>query len=151
MEALISRSEFEARLAELCLKSGLAGFPSKNRDQHILLKSVVLTLNETSEYSESEIDDRLIFWLSDIAQSIDFDHVSLRRGLVDEGYLQRDKSGTVYRVSDSGPRQGVFDADIDGVDVYEFIGASMKLIQRRKEEYSQRQTTLDDASGSATA
>ena len=138
MQALITRSEFETRLAELCLRSGLTGFPSKKRDQHMLLKSVVLTLNETSQYGEPEVDDRLIFLLSDIAQSIDLDHVSLRRWLVDEGYLERDKSGTVYRVSDAGLRQGMFEPDVDEVDVYESIGASMKLVQQRKEEYSQR-------------
>tara|TARA_B100000949_G_C13896492_1_gene290893 strand:+ start:138 stop:461 length:324 start_codon:yes stop_codon:yes gene_type:complete len=77
MEMLISRSEFESLFSELCLKS------------------VVLTLNETSEHAESEIGDRLIFWLSDIAQSIDLDHVSLRRRLVDERYLEREKSGAV--------------------------------------------------------
>ena len=52
--------------------------------------------------------------------------------------MERDKSGTVYRVSDAGLRQGMFEPDVDEVDVYESIGASMKLVQQRKEEYSQR-------------
>ena len=84
----ITRDEFSARLADLCLKSGLTGFPRKSRDRHILMKSVVLTLGGSRRYDEREIDDKLIFWLTDIAHSMDFDHVSLRRELVDAGRLQ---------------------------------------------------------------
>jgi len=99
----IAREEFETRLAELCLKSGVAGFPRKHKDRHILLKSIVLTMEQGREYPEADVDERIIFWLSDVARSIDFDHVSLRRWLVDERYLERDDAGSVYRVSASGP------------------------------------------------
>ena len=84
MERPIGSDEFIGRLVDLCLKSGLKGIPRRARDQHILLKSVVLTLDPTKEYTEGQIDDKLAFWLSDIARSIDLDRVTLRRWLVNE-------------------------------------------------------------------
>ena len=125
------------RLAELCLKSGLTGFPRKHRDQHILLKSVALTLDSARRYTESEIDDKLLFWLNDIARSIDFDHVSLRRMLVDERYLVRERSGSSYIVNSARGIQAEFELEVDEVDVYESIGVSTKLIQQRKQAHLQ--------------
>ena len=66
---VITRDEFNKRLVELCLKSGLTGFPRKFRDRHILLRSVALTLGAAREYTESELDDRLTFWLTDRLRS----------------------------------------------------------------------------------
>ena len=83
MTHLIAREEFVSRLIDLCLKSGMAGFPRKLRDRHILLKSVVLTLDVAKGHTEREIDDRLQFWLTDVARAIDEDRVSLCRLLVD--------------------------------------------------------------------
>ena len=133
----IAREEFETRLAELCLKSAVAGFPRKHKDRHILLKRIVLTVDVGRDSSEAEIDERIIFWLSDVARSIDFDHVSLRRLLVDERYLERDDAGSVYGVSASGAVRQTFEPDVDRVDVYESIGRGMKQIAQKKEAYTQ--------------
>ena len=133
-----TREQFVGRLAGLCLKSGLSGFPRKSSDRHILLKSVALTLDKTKGYTAGEIDERLIFWLTNIARSIDFDHVSLRRDLVDERYLERDKRGRSYRVS--AGRQGMFAPEVEDVDVYESIGVALKLIKLRRRQYMQRQS-----------
>jgi len=81
--------QFEERMAELCLRSGMAGFPRKRRDQQILLKSIVLTLDRERDYTELEIGDKLAYWLVDIGTSTDLDHVTLRRLLVDTEYLWR--------------------------------------------------------------
>ncbi len=130
---LISNGEFEDRLAELCLKSGLKGVPRKQRDQHILLKSVVLTLDPLKEFTESEVNDKLAFWLADIARGIELDRVTLRRWLVDEGYLERDSRGLRYRVGEVIPR--LFAPGVDEVDVYRVIGVAMKSLQKRKQSY----------------
>ena len=131
----ITAAEFSKRLAGLCLTSGLAGFPRKERDRQILLKSVVMTMDRTLEYTEPEIDDRLIYWLTDIARSVQFDHVSLRRLLVDYGYLYRDSAGSSYRVVPAGRGGVVFDAEVDELDVYSVIGAAMKAAQDRKRKF----------------
>ena len=136
MQHPVSRDEFDRRLVELCLTSGLTGLPRKRRDQHILMKSVVLTLDAKRRYTEREIDDRLAFWLADIARSIDLDRVSLRRLLVDESYLKRSRDGSSYWVGPSAQRQELFEADVDETDVYRAIGVGMKLIQQRKRQYT---------------
>jgi hypothetical protein len=127
---MISTDEFRTRLAELCLKSGMVGFPRRSRHKHILLKSVTLTLGAGKEYTEPEIADRLAFWLVDIGRSIEFDHVSLRRELVDARYLEREANGSSYRVADPGPARDLFAPDVESVDVYEAIGLAMRTEER---------------------
>ena len=79
----ISLSDFKKRLIAICLSGGGRGMPKKPRDQQILLKSVVLTLNDSHVYTEKELDLNLKSWLTNIGSSIELDHVTLRRHLVD--------------------------------------------------------------------
>jgi hypothetical protein len=104
------------------------------------MKSVVLTLDAKRRYTELEIDDKLAFWLADIARSIDVDRVSVRRLLVDESYLERSRDGSSYWVGPSAQSQELFQADVDETDVYRAIGVGMKLIQQKKQEFKQRQS-----------
>ena len=134
----ITRDQFAARLVDLCLTSGLTGFPRKRRDRHILLKSVVLTMDEARVYTVAEVDDRLIYWLTDIGRSIRFDHVSLRRLLVDEGYVHRDRAGSAYRAGPEGSGEVAFEAEVDELDVYQVIGVGMKAVDDRRRRYSER-------------
>ena len=123
----VTAEQFRARLRD---------FPRKRRDQHILLKSVALTLDPIGTYTERAITDKLIFWLTDIGQSMDFDHVSLRRLLVDEGYLMRDNAGTEYRVGRQGSCEVGFEAEVDDLDVYAEIGVGKKALLDRKRRYA---------------
>ena len=132
----VTRQEFCSRLIDLCLNSGMTGLPRRSRDRHILLKSVVLTLSTAKEYTERDVNERLQIWLADIGRSIHLDHVSLRRWLVDEGYLERDSRGSTYRVAVPGQGTEFFEPDINDVDVYEAIGVGMKLKQQRKREHA---------------
>jgi hypothetical protein len=45
---------FIKRLAALCLKSGLPGFPKDEIDQHLLLKSAILMMDQTGSKTEKE-------------------------------------------------------------------------------------------------
>ena len=142
MERPIGSDEFAGRLVDFCLKSGLTGIPRRARDQHILLKSVVLTLDSTKEYTEGEIDDKLAFWLSDIARSIDFDRVTLRRWLLNEECLTRERDGKRYKVSIPVEAQIRFEARVEDVEVYEAIGRGMKSIAQKKREYLQQKRSM---------
>jgi len=135
MTDAISRDEFVERLKDLCLKSGITGLPRRSRDRHFLLKSVVLTLSPRGNYAEREIDDKLAYWLADIGRSIDLGLVSLRRSLVDEGFLLRELGGSSYRVGVGGPHEKLFDTAVESVDVYRVIGKGMKKIQDKRREY----------------
>ena len=134
----VKRDEFQTRLVELCLRSGVTGFPRKQRDRHILLKGVALTMDRARGYTEAEVNDLLAFWLSDVGRSVHFDHVSLRRLLVDEGYLHRDGAGSEYRVQPAGSGELGFDTDVENLDVYRLIGLGMKAARERKHRYSER-------------
>ena len=56
---------------------------------HILLKSAVLMVDQSGQLNEKEVNAQLAIWVKEIGQMMNADHVSLRRRLVDAGYLIR--------------------------------------------------------------
>ena len=135
---LIICVEFKKRLVDFCLRHRLSRFPRKLRDQHILLRSVALTLDLTAEYTEEQINDMLTSWLREVGRSFRFDHVNLRRLLVDEGYLDRTSDGSRYWLSALSRNHPVFEPAVEDIDVYEVVRASVELIEMQKRHYSQR-------------
>ena len=135
MTAIISLEEFQQRLTQLCLRSGLTGFPRKRRDRHILLKSVVLTLDKRSEYTEPEVNPKLRLWLQNVDGHFHLDHVGIRRDLIDEGFLGRSKDGSRYWVAASSRHQLVFDPEIEEVDVHRLLSQERARLERKKEEF----------------
>lgn len=131
----ISKDYFVKRLADLCLKSGLPGFPKNETDQHILLKSAVLLMDRSGNFTEREVNDKLDTWVKEVSQIKNIDRVTLRRGLVDSGYLVRSKDGSSYQVVQPGPRPELFEVDVDQVNPVEVIAAAREEIARRKREY----------------
>ena len=134
----ISKDYFIKRLTDLCLKSGLPGFPKNEIDQHILLKSAVLLLNQSGNLTEGEVNEKLDTWVKEVSQIKNIDRVTLRRGLVDSGYLARSKDGSSYQVVQPGPRPELFAADIDQVNPVEVIATAREEIARRKREYQEK-------------
>ena len=132
MASKIKTAEFKNRLAGLCLRGGGRGFPRKHRDQHILFKSITLTLETKQDYTENELNECLTQWLTRVGRTVEIDHVSLRRYLVDAGYLTRDRAGRSYRVD---PEQSVsfFEAGIEQINpvavVEEAYRETDKLLQ----------------------
>ena len=94
----ITADEFKQRLEALLLSPGGRGLPRKRRDWDILFKSITLALEAGRDYSEKEVNQIVEEWLDGIGQAIEIDYVTLRRHLVDAGYLIRDLAGTSYRV-----------------------------------------------------
>ena len=135
MTATITLAEFQQRLTALCRGSGLTGFPRKKRDRHILLKSVALTLDRRSEYSEPQLNPQLKLWLQDVGAPFHLDHVNLRRYLIDEEFLGRNRDGSRYWVAASSRHQLVFDPEIEEVDVYQLLDQAKAQLVRRKEEF----------------
>ena len=113
----LTAEQFGKRLVQLCIGSGMSGLPRRYQDQQLLLKSVVLTLNRRLPYTEKQIDLALEDWLTDIAPSIYIDRVNLRRWLVDEGYLERERDGSHYWVGSAVEGDELFDNEIDELDV----------------------------------
>lgn len=130
-EELIGVGEF-CRLLENISRG--KGFPRKRKKQHVLLKSVVLLLKPGQDYSEHQINDTLQTWIGTVGKSLEIDHVSLRRRLVDEGYLTRDKAGKHYRV-DEGNMDSIFEHDINAVNPVTIIEETEQRRALRKREF----------------
>ena len=138
MTAIISLDEFQQRLTELCLRGGPAGFPRRRRDQHILLKSVALTLDKRSEYTEPEVNTKLRLWLQDVGASFHLDHVDLRRYLIDEEFVGRNRDGSRYWVAAFSRHQLDFDPEIEEIDVQRLLSQERARLELKKEEFLRR-------------
>lgn len=137
----LTRDIFIKRLTNLCLRSGLSGFPKDELDQHILLKSAVLVIGKTDNAGEQEINEKLKRWINEVAQIDKMDHGTVRRWLIDTGYLTRAKDGSSYQVSPAGPYAQLFDPSIDQLDVVAVIADAREEIARRKREYLEKAKT----------
>ena len=131
----VTREYFIKRVADLCLRSGMSGLPKDDLDRHILYKSAVLAFDPDTVLTEKEVTARLETWVHTISQIKNIDGVTLRRYLIDTGYLTRSKDGTQYRVARPGPQPPFYEAGVDAVDVGEVIASARAEIERRKQAY----------------
>jgi hypothetical protein len=131
----LTADQFTKRLVNLCLRSGLAGMPKDAVDQHILLKSAILMVKTSGPLSEKEVNDTLQAWLTQVCVIKNFDRVTLRRRLVDTGYLTRNSDGSGYQVARPGPRPELFDTFVDAIDPREIIRAAREEMERRKQVF----------------
>ncbi len=116
----VDRREFEARLSAVC-GGGVIVLPRKQRDRHILFRAIAQTLESKSPYSERELNSSLREWIGSIGldaslDCVSFDCVSLRRYLVENGYLLRDEGGRLYTVRINGNESVLFDSGIEALD-----------------------------------
>lgn len=138
MSSEISIVEFKSRLAVLCLSGGGRGLSRKWRDQQILFKSTTLLLEPNQDYTESDLNECLEKWLSQVGQTVELDHVTLRRYLVDAGYLTRDPAGRHYRMVPE-PSPGLFEAGIAEIDPMAVIEEASQEAEQRKWDYLKTQ------------
>ena len=131
----VTRDYFVKRVVQLCLRSGLSDLPKDELDRHILYKSALLAFARDAVYTEKEVTARLDSWVSGICQIKNMDGVTLRRYLIDTGYLTRSKDGAQYRVARPGPQPPYYDAAIDSLDMVEVIDNARAEIERRKQAY----------------
>jgi len=132
-------NEFKKRFVKLCLRSGLSDFPKAAIDQHVLLKSVMLTMGETAVFTEKEINAKLAYWVAHIGTFELLDHVSLRRRLVDAGYLTRSNDGAVYQVAGSGVIMEGFETAVNHLNPAQILTEARADIERRKQAYLTQQ------------
>lgn len=130
----ITKEEFQERLQALCLSGGGRGLPRRRRDRHILFRSVVQMLDSGHRYTEQAINGALDSWLADVGHKIQLDRVSLRRDLVDAGYLVRDLAGHEYRVLRDGRGVVQFDQSVNSVDPSAMLRAAQKQADIRRHE-----------------
>ena len=129
---LIDATTYSRRLVALCLRSGIIPFPARAADRAILQKSIIRYFDADARYSEKGVDTILKQWIQEIGRNIRVDHVTLRRALVDDGYLERRPDGARYRVTLLGPFAFQFTPDVDSVDDKSLIAQEAAAIAARR-------------------
>ena len=125
---------FTKRLGDICLRSGLSGLPRDEVARHVLFTSMVSTLPVEAPLDQPAIDARLASWV-ETSGLADLDHVTLRRYLVDAGYLSRRADGSEYRVVADPPGRPRCEAGVAAIDLATVLQARREEVARRKAEY----------------
>jgi hypothetical protein len=125
----ITLPQFTTRFVSLILDA--RDVPKKPSDLRILLLSSILRLDPGSACSESELNDALQRWVLEFGGDLGLDHVSLRRALVDEGFVRRDPAGVVYHI-EAEPRGASYDPAIRTLDLEQLIRDAKDDRERRK-------------------
>lgn len=108
---VIAPATEESRLRAL-LKSGFgAGLPRREADRFILLHALAGLFAAGEAPGEKAVTERLAHWLAGPGERLGTDPVTLRRALVDDGFLERDGRGQAYRRSRAHERRVVFASD----------------------------------------
>lgn len=134
----ISVPEFKKRLAQLCLTGKSPELPRRQRDRQIVFKSIALRLSKHRAYTEQEINRALANWTVEVGHSLEVDHVTLRRSLIDEKYLERSEDGSLYRLSISCCADW-FAPDVDEIDPCLVIQQAIDEAKAKRARYQNRE------------
>jgi len=137
----ITQDQFIATIVNLCVRGAAKDMPRKMQDRHVLLKSVALTMEKGYKYSAQEVNLHLKAWLSDIGKSLTIDHVSLRRFLIDEGYLAKNPEGTSYWVSSPVFTLVFFAPEVEKLVINDIILEARVVQEQKKIEFLKKQTS----------
>lgn len=107
------RNVVQKDLKRLLANGPLTAIPKRSSDQLLFVALAAARFEAGREYREGEINEVLERWLATFCEPYGFDHVTLRRMLVDARYLVRTKSGSAYRIDPerSSEVEGVADLD----------------------------------------
>ena len=130
---MISLDEFVDRLCRVGSDAGPRSFPRRARDRDIMMKSICMLMDSGRTYSEGEVNELLQEWNRDVAPAIESDHVSIRRTLVDYGFLERRADGSIYQVG-FPPRPVAFDLEVEDLDLRATVAAYRDYRERRRQE-----------------
>lgn len=151
MDNMISVAHFKKRLVDLFVRSQQERLPKKFEDRHIILKSVIMMLDQDCDYTEREINAAIARWLTTVGRYLSVDVLSIRRELVDRKYLMRDKRGICYQVHKDGFGNSLFVSEVRNVDVLAAIEEGRAEVEARKQLFVQQQPQMNrpgDSGGS---
>ena len=104
---VVPQDEAARRLRALSSGGVGPGLPRRRRDQWILLHAACSAL-PPAPLDERALNEMLKAWLLGLGPRVDLDHVSLRRALVDDGFVERTPDGASYARSRAHERHVVF-------------------------------------------
>ncbi len=131
----ITEDVFKSRFVPLVVGGGSL-LKKSVEDQHILFVSAVLRIEPGREYSEAELNEALKPWSATFGEGFGLDHVTLRRHLIDEGYLLRDAAGTMYMLNTDDPPVS-FEETIAELDHEEMLEQAQREREERRRKYTQ--------------
>jgi hypothetical protein len=110
--------DYRKMLRDYFARDGVKPFPRRWKYRLLILYSAIRRLEVGLPYTEDEINEAIVEWQKQRGGFIDLDHVTLRRYLVDLGFLDRNPSGSVYAVIHSFLEEAdwdplILDADED--------------------------------------
>ena len=91
---MTTQRDAEELLGRLLHSGRFEGFPKNPHHLDTVLAVAAGTLDRRRPYAEREINDALAEWLASVRA--DIDHVTLRRRMVDCGFLKRRTDGSRY-------------------------------------------------------
>lgn len=86
-------------LKRMLANGPVTAVPKRPADQALLAALAASRFDPEATFPESEVNDGLEAWLETISVPYGIDHVTLRRLVVDTGFLKRTSSGSAYRVN----------------------------------------------------
>ena len=97
---VIGPDEYARRVRKLLSRGGLSStLPRRERDRWILFHAISRRFAPGDRLSEREADARIADFLLGPGHYLEMDRVTLRRALVEEGFVDRDPAGHSYRPS----------------------------------------------------
>jgi hypothetical protein len=99
------------------------------------LKALSLSFETGRLYTEREVNRLIEIWLNRVGQSIEVDHVTLRRTLVDEAYLARTADGEAYQLGRVSDVRFFFSEEVTTINTEAVIAEAIREIAKRRELY----------------
>ena len=91
---MTTREDLDGLFRRLLQSGRLEGFPKNPDHLHMVLAVAAGGLARRRPYAEWEVNEALAAWLDSVHAAID--HVTLRRRMVDCGFLKRTTNGSRY-------------------------------------------------------
>ncbi|MYJ75138.1 MAG: DUF2087 domain-containing protein, partial [Gammaproteobacteria bacterium] len=91
---MTTREHVEGLFRRLLQSGRLEAFPRNPDHLHIVLAVAAVGMARRRPYAEWEVNEALADWLDSVRAAID--HVTLRRRMVDCGFLKRTRNGSRY-------------------------------------------------------
>lgn len=96
---VIGADDYARRLRVVLGHGSGGGLPRRQRDRWILLHAIARTFRNGELLAEKAATERIQDFLMTHGPRLETDAVTLRRALVDEGFVDRDSNGRDYRPS----------------------------------------------------
>lgn len=127
-----TRERVEAVFRRLLQPGRLEGFPRNPDDLSIVLAVAATGLERRRPYAEPDVNEVLVDWLE--SACADIDHVTLRRRMVDCGFLKRTTNGSRYFLNTGRVVEVLGDPAVE-VDVGAIVDDIVIERQERKEAF----------------